>query len=196
MDHVVLDVEIQKTIEETPGGWDATDKLGVSVAVLYEFRSDRFRIYGPDDVPALRERLLAADQISGYNIWRFDFPVIWGIPRRETPPAELAPKTNDMLLRIWDSQGLSLTDFSRSHAGWKLDDVAGATLGTRKSGNGADAPKWWQAGLWARVTDYCVDDVRIERDLAIFMDRYGYVTNGVQTVRLKPHPELLPQGKV
>lgn len=31
MDHVVFDVEIAKTIEETPGGWDATDKLGVAV---------------------------------------------------------------------------------------------------------------------------------------------------------------------
>lgn len=27
MDHVVVDVEIQKTIEETPGGWGATDKV-------------------------------------------------------------------------------------------------------------------------------------------------------------------------
>lgn len=26
IDHVVVDVEIQRTIEETPGGWDATDK--------------------------------------------------------------------------------------------------------------------------------------------------------------------------
>ena len=34
IDHVVVDVEIQKTIEETPGGWDATDKLGVAVAFV------------------------------------------------------------------------------------------------------------------------------------------------------------------
>lgn len=27
MDQVTVDVEIQRTIEETPGGWDATDKI-------------------------------------------------------------------------------------------------------------------------------------------------------------------------
>lgn len=54
IDHIVVDVEIQKTIEETPGGWDATDQLGVSVGVVYEFKSDRFRIYGPDEFSAIR----------------------------------------------------------------------------------------------------------------------------------------------
>jgi hypothetical protein len=27
LDHVVVDVEIARTIEEIPGGWDATDRL-------------------------------------------------------------------------------------------------------------------------------------------------------------------------
>jgi len=98
-DHIVVDVEIQKTIEETPGGWDATDKLGVACAVVYEFISDRFRIYGPEDVPALRQRLLLATRISGYNIYRFDFPVIWGLPNRGRME-ELKSKTNDLLQRI------------------------------------------------------------------------------------------------
>lgn len=175
-DHIVVDVEIQRTIEETPGGWDSTDKLGVSVAVVYEFLTDRFRVYGPSDVPALRDRLLQSDRISGYNIWKFDFPVIWGLPGRERYEP-LRGKTNDLLCRIWKSLGLSVNEFSNLHKGWGLDAVARGTLGVGKSGYGGDAPKWFQAGNWARLVDYCVDDVRLERDLAIFMDRYGYVNN-------------------
>jgi DEAD/DEAH box helicase domain-containing protein len=174
-DHVVVDVEIQRTIEETPGGWDATDKLGVSVAVVYEALGDRFRIFGPNDVPALRERLLRADRISGYNIARFDFPVIWGLPRGAMLPRELHAKTDDLLLRIWEALGLPLTHFSKAHSGWKLDQVCLATLGIGKIGNGADAPKWYQAGELHRVINYCVDDVALERDLARFVDRFGFV---------------------
>jgi DEAD/DEAH box helicase domain-containing protein len=176
IDHVVVDVEIQKTIEETPGGWDATDKLGVACACLWEYKGDRMRIYGPDDVPALRERLLKADRISGFNIYRFDFPVIWGIPGRERV-LELKPKTNDILQRIWRSLGLNDEEFSKLHAGWGLDAVAKGTIGAGKIGFGGDAPKWFQAGQWAKVANYCADDVAIERDLTDFIDRYGYVVN-------------------
>jgi hypothetical protein len=190
MDHIVVDVEIQRTIEETPGGWDATDKLGVSVAVVYEFLTDRFRIFGPDDIEALRKRLLAADRISGYNIWKFDFPVIWGLPGRRRVEG-LAGKTNDMLQRIWHSMGLPLNEFNHLHKGWGLNAVASATIGCGKSGFGGDAPKWYQSGNWSRLVDYCVDDVRIERDLAVFMDKYGYVTNGSRYLQLKEHPELV-----
>lgn len=185
-DHVILDVEIQKTIEELPNGWDDSDKMGVSVAVLYEYKSDRFRIYGPNDLECLRERLLKADRISGYNIWRFDYNVIWGLPRGATVDA-LRLKTNDILLRIWRSLGLSTTDSSSARKGWRLDQVMRATFGIGKIGNGADAPKWYQAGEIHRVINYCIDDVALERDLAAFVDRYGFVIGeGGKHVKILP----------
>lgn len=202
-DHIVVDVEIQKTIEETPGGWDATDKLGVSCACVWEYRTQRMRIYGPPDVEALRTRLLEADRISGFNIWRFDFPVIWGFSRHEWDgkgtedegrvfdayrlQEKLLPKTNDLLRRIWQGLDLDPDRFDpRTHGGWGLDAVVRATLGSPgKIGYGGDAPKWFQAGLWAKVANYCADDVSLEKELTDFVDREGYVTNGKQTVRLR-----------
>lgn len=183
-DHVVVDVEIQKTIEETPGGWDATDKLGVACACLWEYRGSRMRVYGPDDVQDLRDRLLKSDRITGFNIFNFDFPVIWGIEKDTWLrggncgglKASLELKTNDILRRIWKSNGLDPDHFvPRTHGGWSLDAVASSTLGTSKIGNGADAPKWYQDGLLHKVINYCADDVALERDLSDFVDRYGYV---------------------
>lgn len=176
IDHIVIDVEIQKTIEETPGGWEATDKLGVSVAVIYEYLTDRYRIYGPADIYALQERLLRAERISGYNIWKFDFPVIFGLPGRERV-YQLAPITNDILRNIWIASDLDPDTFNSSHKGWSLNNVAKSTLGYGKSGYGGDAPKWFQAGNWPKLVDYCIDDVRIERDLTDFIDKYGYIRN-------------------
>jgi DEAD/DEAH box helicase domain-containing protein len=177
IDHVVVDVEIQKTIEETPGGWNATDKLGVACACLWEYRGERMRVYGPDDVEVLRQRLVKADRISGYNIYRFDFPVIWGLPSRQRVEV-LKPKTNDLLQRIWRSLGLDEESFSDLHKGWGLDVVAQGTLGYGKIGNGANAPVWWQQGKRERVINYCADDVALERDLTDFIDKYGFVVNG------------------
>ncbi len=186
-DEIVVDVEIIKTIEELPNGWDDTHLMGVAVACVWQYSDRRMRVYGPEDVAALQERLQRADRISGYNIWNFDFPVIWSASRGEWRQGledlkflkdALLPKTNDLLRRIWIALGLDPDNFSRSHGGWKLDDVARATLGVGKIGNGADAPRWFQAGKVQKVANYCADDVAVERDLADFIDRYGFVVNG------------------
>lgn len=183
-DHVVVDVEIQLSPDAVEGGWDATDKLLVSVAVVYEHLTDRFRVYWPDDVPELRKRLLAADRVSGFNIWKFDFPVIWGVPRRahdagDTPYQSLLPRTNDILRRIWQARNLNPDIWTREHGGWNLDAITKGTLGADqgKIGHGAKAPEWWQKGEHGKVVTYCLDDVRLERDLAAFVDRHGFVVH-------------------
>lgn len=175
-DHVVLDVEIQHRIEDLPNGWDDTDKMGVACAVIYDFREDRFRVYGPNDVDALKSRLRKADRISGFNIWRFDYPVIFGLSSRERVE-ELRPKTNDILLRCWRSLDLSLDKFSSAHKGWSLDNICQSTFGKGKIASGEQAPRWFKEGEHARVINYCIDDVALERDLTIFVDTYGFVLN-------------------
>ena len=145
---------------------------------------------------ALRERLLAADRVSGYNIWGFDFAVIWGVSKEEwkTPHhpdhdiaflhRQLRPKTDDMLRRIWRAAGLDPDNFvGKTHGGYSLDKIAGATLGATKIGHGADAPKGYQEGKIQRVVNYCADDVALERDLTDFVSHYGYaIVKGVKLV--------------
>ncbi len=177
IDHVVVDVEIQHCVGEGGLTWDDTDQLGVACACVWQFRDSRMRVYGPDDVEALKDRLFNADRVSGFNVWKFDFPVIWGLPGRERV-ARLAHNTDDLLRRIWQALGLDPDTFTDAHKGWGLDAVAKGTLGVGKIGYGGDAPKWFQNGEHARVINYCADDVALERDLAEFVDRYGYVVNG------------------
>ena len=207
MDHVVVDVEIERTIEETPGGWDSTHLLGCAVACVWEYSTARMRVYGPKDVDALRKRLLSADRISGFNIWNFDYPVIWGFNKHDwmnwttindnsrthtgtdgaNLKAELSTKTNDILRRIWQAKRLDPDKFDkRTHGGYSLDTIASATIGASKIGNGADAPKWYQAGEIQRVVNYCADDTCIERDLSDFIDKYGYVLHNGTKINLQP----------
>lgn len=188
MDHIVVDVEIQKPVGADGITWGDTDKMGIATAVVYEHRTDRFRVYGPDDALRLRNRLEAADRISGFNIWKFDFPVIYGLPGRERV-TYLQEKTDDIFLRIQLAlQPPNVSDgrIARWHKGWSLDTTARGTLGIGKIESGADAPGMFQRGEHARLINYCCDDVALERDLAEFVDKFGYVVNGVtqQVVRV------------
>lgn len=188
MDHIVVDVEIIEDPKEL--GWDATDRLGVAVACVWEYATRRMRIYGPEDLEDLRERILRAERITGFNNLNFDFPVIFGHSKGmwmfQSVREQLEPKTNDILRRIWQSNGLDPDNFRpKTHGGYSLDRVAQATLGVGKIGHGADAPQWYGQGLIQKVVNYCADDVALTRDLADFVDLYGYViTPGPQQYRL------------
>ena len=175
IDHIVVDVEIQKTVESLPNRWDDTHLMRVAVAVVYEFQTGRYRVYGEDDVPALCDRLEVADRISGFNIWAFDYPVIWGEKRSWRHPT-LGPKTNDILRRIWLGVGVDPDNFSpKTHGGYSLDNCTAATFNERKVGHGAAAPKWYQEGKWPWVVDYSLDDVRLESNLTVYAETHGHV---------------------
>lgn len=81
VDHIVLDVEIAKPIEECSDEWNSTDEMGVGVAVVYEYNSNRYCVYGPEDVGDLRERITQATRVTGYNSMMFDLPVVFGIAK-------------------------------------------------------------------------------------------------------------------
>ncbi len=194
-DAIVVDVEIARRIEELPNGWDDTHLMGLGCAVVYEERTDRYRLYGPEDVEALQARLLEADLVGGFNTHRFDANVIWRMPRAarvEDFAPKVAAGSVDLLRIIWQALGLDPDRFHKAtHGGWGLDAVARGTLGDRgKTGHGALAPVWFQEGRLCRLHSYCLDDVWLERDLLRFARRYGYVVNGDtgQVLRLPREP--------
>ena len=67
----------------------------------------------------------------------------------------------------------------------KLNDLAKATLGLAKSGNGLEAVDWFKKGEWEKIEKYCLDDVKITRNL------YEYGKNNKQLF----YPDLQSQTK-
>ena len=60
----------------------------------------------------------------------------------------------------------------------KLDSLAQATLGHRKTGSGTECVSWWRSGdaaLRQKVVDYCRMDVELTRDIYLFAKEHGYV---------------------
>lgn len=177
-DHIILDVEIKTPIDRLPNGWRSTELMGVSCCVLYEVKNDRYRIYDDtdDDLLDLRRRVMTATRITTWNGWAFDFQVIFGKPS-STRMGELSDVNDDLLRRCWLSQGLDPDSYdTNSHGGWSLDTVAKATLRSMgKTGDGSKAPKYYLNGQWGKLIDYCLNDVKLTKELCEFTDKYGYL---------------------
>lgn len=192
-DHIVVDVETENWSEDV-GGWERLDLFGVCCAAVYSYSDDTYSLFGKNSADDLRDRLLAADKITGFNTYKFDYPVIWGMKLKDWLKSDVAkkiiPKTNDILRRVWISLGLDPMQFTANHRGWGLDALATGTLDRKKIGDGKMAVEWAKQGNWDLVATYCLHDVKLTRDLSDFVDKYGFVINGKeQLVRVWAEPD-------
>ena len=125
--------------------------LKVSVCGIYEYATDKFSAYTEADIHKLVELLQNADQVIGFNIRDFDLEV-------------LRPYCN---FEVLDLPMLDIIDDVSGHLGHRigLNAIAQATLGHGKSANGKEALLYWKNNRMDLLKKYCLDDVRITRDI-------------------------------
>lgn len=146
---VVLDIETQNTFQDV--GTYNPALLSISLVGCYFYETDTFESFLEEDLPKLWPRLERADRVIGYNLFGFDYPCM---QRYYTGDFRRIP-TIDIMLEIEKRIGFRV----------KLDDVAHATLGTGKSGHGLMAVEFWKKGEIDKLRDYCLQDVRVTRDV-------------------------------
>jgi DEAD/DEAH box helicase domain-containing protein len=156
---VVLDIETQNTFDEVGGYF--TDKLKVSLVGCYFYDTDTYESFLEEDLPALFSRLERCTRIIGYNSIGFDMPVL----NNYYPGDLLTIGQLDILQHISKELGYRI----------KLDDVAKATLGTQKSGHGLQAVAWWKEGNIAAIREYCLQDVKVTKEVYEFALQNGYI---------------------
>lgn len=147
---LVLDLETKSIFSDHADR--KPESLGVSVVGTYCYKTDRYHAYLEEEFPLLEQRLAEKPLVVGFNIRKFDFPVLR--PHLRFNPDNLPML--DMLEIIHDSLGHRLS----------LETVAQATLGTGKSGSGLDAVAYYRKGEWDKLKQYCLDDIKVTR--AIF----------------------------
>jgi DEAD/DEAH box helicase domain-containing protein len=157
---IVFDVETQHTADEV-GGWRNIRDMRLAVGVTYDAALDVYRDYTEREVDHLVAALRGADLVVGYNVLRFDYEVLRAYT--DDPLSDLP--TVDMLRDLYQVMG------------WrpKLDNIAGATLGERKSANGLQAVRWFREGQLDKVIAYCRRDVEVTWRVYDFGQRNGYV---------------------
>lgn len=146
---VVLDIETQNTFQDV-GAYNPT-LLKISFVGCYFYETDTFEGFFEEDLPKLWPRLERADRVIGYNLIGFDYPCLQTYYTGDI----MRLPTVDLLAEIDQRLGFRI----------KLDDVAQATLGVGKSGHGLMAVEYWRNGELDKLRDYCLQDVRVTRDV-------------------------------
>lgn len=146
---LVLDLETQRSFKDV--GKQNLHKLRISVVGTFDYLTQTYEIYEEKDLLKLERRLRETELLVGFNVRRFDLPVL--------APYLFAPVENLPVLDL-----LETVEKVRGHRA-SLDSIAQPTLKLRKSGTGIDALALYQAGKMEELKRYCLDDVRLTKEV-------------------------------
>lgn len=159
MRYIVFDLETQNIFQDV-GGSDPT-KLDISVACFYDSETDKYHTVTVDELPQIWPILEHADALVGYNSNHFDVPLL-----NKYYPGDLTQiKSIDILESIRDSLGRRL----------RLDVIASATIGAKKSADGLQAVRWWREGKIDEIKKYCAQDVKVTKKVFDYAMENGHV---------------------
>src|SRR2546429_5389677 len=72
----VFDAEIKKPINKCTKGWQSHDEMGVSVLVIFDYQTMRYRIFGDNNIEEALDILFYHDLVVGFNTVRFDWKLL------------------------------------------------------------------------------------------------------------------------
>lgn len=149
MRKVVFDIETRNFFFDV-GKHDPT-LLDIAIVAIYDSETDSYSSYLADELHKLWPILERADMLIGFTSEHFDMPLL-----NKYYPGDLTKiKHLDILKEIKNTYGRRM----------KLNQLAEGTLGKNKSGWGGDALKWWKAGQIDKIREYCIDDVKLTKEL-------------------------------
>lgn len=160
MHTVIFDLETKKEFAEV-GGRDFVDKLGVSVLAAHSSLDDAYHVFEEHELSSFENMLRGADLVVGFNIKGFDIPVLQ--PYMPFNLGEL--RLLDMMDDVVTGVGFRVS----------LDNLAGTTLGIKKSADGLQALRWFREGKIKEIKEYCVQDVKVTKALYEYGKEYGFV---------------------
>lgn len=174
---LTFDLEIARPVSSA-GGWDAARRgdCGISVLCIKDSETNRYHLFDERTLDAGIDMLNGADLLVSFNGIDFDANVIFGVSGRY-----LTVPHYDILREIWSA-------LKGRKRGYKLDEVAQATIGMGKSGHGEYATTLFAEGRFAELHDYCIGDVHITAHLFDHIVDSGFIkgADGTELFLEKP----------
>lgn len=189
MELVIYDVEICSEVKK-PGDWKRISCNWFGSAVAYSYDTDQYSFFlHSKGLDSLRTYLNRARVVT-FNGVNFDSKVILGRERKinsykGTKPgifignSDLKWLEYDLYVQVLRGYFKLDNDMAAcrriSPGGFRLDDIAKATLGISKSGDGAEAPRLYRRQLYGDLLAYNLQDVRVLRALFEHAQKSGFV---------------------
>ena len=151
MNPLVFDIETKNILQGKGNKSSDILSLDISVVGVYSYARSEYFAFLEEEFPTLWELINESDVLVGFNSNHFDIPIL-----NKYYPGDLESiKSIDLLEAVRDSLRRRL----------KMDWIAKGTLGIEKSGDGLDAIDWWRDGEIDKIKKYCLQDVKITKEL-------------------------------
>lgn len=160
MQYIVFDIESISKNGFVRGRVDVAEQE-LTLIALYDSHTDAYYSYTQDELPQLWPLIERTDLLIGFNSDSFDIPLL----NRYYPGDLTHIRSLDLLSEVQAVLGRRI----------RLQALAEATLGKGKGGDGAQAVLWWQEGKVEKVRAYCLEDVRITKELFDYAREHGIV---------------------
>ena len=134
---ITFDLETKNIFQDT--GSNDPASLDVSVVGVHDSATNECMAFLEKDFPKMWPLFETADAIVTFNGDHFDIPIL-----NKYYHGDLSKiKSIDLMLAVQKVLGRRI----------KLDTLAEATLGKKKSGNGLEAVAWWRNGEVEKVIE-------------------------------------------
>lgn len=131
----------------------------LTVVAIHDSLTGEYSSYFKEDLQRLWPILEHADMLIGFNSDAFDIPLL-----NRYYPGDLSHiRSLDLLAEVQNALGRRV----------RLQALAEATLGKSKTSDGIKAGEWWKAGRKDDVAKYCIEDVRLTRELYEYALAHG-----------------------
>jgi DEAD/DEAH box helicase domain-containing protein len=156
MKKIVFDIET-KNIFQDVGSNDPVD-LDISLVGLYDYETNKYETFIEEEFDKMWPYFQKAEQLITFNGEHFDIPLLNKYYKKAGLGDLTQVNSLDLLKEVRNSYGRRM----------KLDQIAQGTFGINKSGNGLEAVAWWRSGEIDKIRKYCIDDVKITKDVYEF----------------------------
>jgi len=131
----------------------------LTVVAIHDSETNEYTSYSREELPKLWPHIERADLLIGFNSNTFDIPLL----NRYYPGDLVHIRSLDLLAEVYLALGRRI----------RLQSLAEATLGRGKGGDGLKAQDWWREGKYDLVRKYCIEDVRLTRELFEYALAHG-----------------------
>jgi len=152
--------DIESISDSVVRGHIDVNEQELTVVGIHDSETNEYSSFFKEELHKLWPILERADMLIGFNSDAFDIPLL----NRYYPGDLSHMRSLDLLSEVQKVLGRRI----------RLQALAEATLKKGKSGDGLKAGDWWREGKRDKVAEYCIEDVRLTREL------YDYaLANGI-----------------